>query len=89
MSRVRLSIPMKQNTRDAIKRLADCTGSSIGSTAGNFLDELADHFFDLADAFELAKTDRQAGIRALQELGLQGQKDLTEEQLKLFQMGRK
>jgi len=37
----RLPIPIQPETRAAIERLAAATGSSIGATAGHYLDELA------------------------------------------------
>ena len=85
--KVRLSIPMKASTRDAIKHLANTTGSSIGSTAGSFLDEMAGTFLKISDAYELIRTDPQAGIAALQKAGLEAQQSMTEEQLNLLGMG--
>lgn len=83
-SKMRMTIPMNKTTHQALKRLADATNSSIGSTAGSYLDQLEPQFLQLAEAFELIKSDPERGIRLLQKAGFEAQKKLTEEQLGLL-----
>ena len=85
----RLPIPIQPETRAAIERLAAATGSSIGATAGHYLDELAPHFDQIAQAIEMIKTDPAKGVQLLQKAGFSAQQQLTEQQLSLIEGERK
>lgn len=82
---MRISIPMKTSTRDALKLLADATNSSIGATAGHYLDELAPQFIQIAEAIEMIKTDPTKGLQLLQKAGFSAQQQLTEQQISLIE----
>lgn len=84
MRRKRLSIPMDIKTYNALKRLGKATNASIGATAASYLDQLEPQFSQLAEAFELIKSDPDKGIKLLQKAGFEAQKKLTEEQLGLL-----
>jgi hypothetical protein len=81
----RLPVPIKPETRDAIERLANATNASIGATAAHYLDELAPQFIQLAEAFEMIKTDPAKGVQLLQKAGFEAQRQLTEQQLLLIE----
>lgn len=83
----RLPIPIQPETRAAIERLAAATGSSIGATAGHYLDELAPQFIQLAEAIEMIKTDPAKSLQLLQKAGFEAQQQLTEQQLSLLKTG--
>lgn len=85
----RLPIPIQPETRAAIERLAAATGSSIGATAGHYLDELAPQFVQIAEAIEMIKTNPSKGVQLLQKAGFSAQQQLTEQQLSLIEGERK
>lgn len=69
----RVSIPLDDATVDALRRLADATNSSIGATAGSFLDGMAPNFIQLAEVYELAKSNPTAAASLVQQIGSQAQ----------------
>lgn len=81
----RLSIPIKAETRSALIMLADATNSSIGATAGAYLDELVPQFEQLAKAYKLARTDPAAAARAVSFLADAAMDSLAEEQMDLLE----
>lgn len=83
-TKYRISIPLENSTRDALQRLADATNSSVGATAGHYLDELAPQFIQLAEAIEMIKTNPTKGVQLLQKAGFAAQQQLTEQQLSLI-----
>jgi hypothetical protein len=80
----RLSIPIKAETRTALTMLANATNSSIGSTAGNYLDQLVPQFEQLARAYTLARTDPAAAARAMSFLADAAFDALAEEQMDML-----
>lgn len=80
---VRLSIPMKIETREAIQRLAEVTGASAGSTAASFLNEMAPSIVRLAEAYKAAKLDPSKGADLVNALADEASEILQEEQAKL------
>jgi len=85
----RLPIPIQPETRVALERLAAATNSSLGGTAGYYLDELAPQFLKLAEAFELIRTNPEKGLKLLQKSGFEVQQQLTEQQISLIDGGDK
>ena len=83
-SKHRIPIPLNDETVEALKKLSAATGGSIGGTAGQFLDGLAPKFIALAEAYEVIKTDPVKGTLLLQKQILEGNKEVTEEQLDLI-----
>jgi hypothetical protein len=75
---------MKAETRRALSLLAAASNSSIGATAGAYLDELAPQFEQLAKAYTLARTDPAAAARAVSFLADAAMDSLAEEQLDLL-----
>lgn len=81
----RLSIPIKAETRTALMMLASASNSTMGQTAGSFLDGLVPQFEQLAKAYTLARTDPAAAARMLSKLADSNVDDLREEQLDLLE----
>jgi hypothetical protein len=79
----RIPIPISLETKLALQTLADASNSSIGATAGSFLDELAPHFLTLAKAFAAVKTDPLGAVRMVNEYADSAREQLDEEQLEL------
>lgn len=80
----RLSIPIKAETRTALTMLAQASNSTMGQTAGSFLDSLAPQFEQLAKAYTLARTDPAAAARAMSFLADAAFDSLAEEQMDLL-----
>lgn len=80
----RVPIPIKAETRTALIMLAQATNSSLGATAGAYLDELAPQFEQLARAYTLARTDPAAAARAVSFLADAAMDSLAEEQMDLL-----
>jgi hypothetical protein len=80
----RLSIPIKAETRTALTMLAQASNSSIGATAGAYLDQLVPQFEQLAKAYTLARTDPAAAARAVSFLADAAMDSLAEEQMDLL-----
>jgi len=81
----RLQIPMEESTRVTLKRLSDVTGDSMGSLAGQFLDELEPQLRQLMEAMEKIKTDPRATAAGIHLMLAQAQRDAIEGQTELFQ----
>ena len=82
--RYRIPIPIKAETRTALIMLSQATNSSIGATAGAYLDELAPQFEQLAKAFRIARTDPAAAARAVSFMADAAMDSLAEEQMELL-----
>lgn len=80
----RLSIPIKAETRTALTMLAQASNSTMGQTAGSFLDSLAPQFEQLAKAYTLARTDPAAAARAMSFLADAAMDSLAEEQMDML-----
>lgn len=83
-SKRRISVPMDEETIQALDRLANSTGGSIGGTAGKFLDELKPQFLALAEAMEIIKSDPVKSSMIMQKSLLEAQQFATEEQLDML-----
>jgi len=81
----RLSIPIKAETRTALTMLAQASNSSIGATAGAYLDQLVPQFEQLAKAYTLARTDPAAAARAMSFMADAAMDSLAEEQMDLLE----
>jgi hypothetical protein len=81
----RLQIPIKMETRDALEKLATASNSSLGAIAGSYLDELAPQFLQLAEAYELARSNPAAAVRKLGLLADAAMDALAEEQAEIIE----
>jgi hypothetical protein len=81
----RLSIPIKAETRTALMMLAGASNSTMGQTAGAYLDAMVPQFEQLAKAYTLARTDPAAAARALSFMADAAMDGLAEEQMDLLE----
>jgi len=80
----RMSVPMTENGYKAIEKLAQASGSSLGSAVETWLEESHTTILKLADAIEAAKSDPATAHRMMQRMALEAQKELSEEQLDML-----
>jgi hypothetical protein len=83
-SKQRISIPLNDETHQALRRLAAASNSSIGATAGGYLDGMAKNFNHLAEIYELAKVDPVKAVALVQQIGNQAKGDFDSAQLELI-----
>lgn len=84
-TKYRLQIPMEESTRVTLKRLSEVTGDSMGSLAGQFLDELEPQLRQLMEAMEQIKSDPRATAAGIHLMLAQAQRDVIDGQSQLFE----